>query len=84
MTTVETGLKAAVAGSTGYVGGELLRLLVNHPQISEIRGFSTRAAGRQWAEIHPNFLHHPGRGGREWFQLAGLGHRDRSAVRPVA
>jgi len=52
----EVGLKAAVAGATGYVGGELLRLLMAHPQITEVRGFSTSAAGRPWAEIHPNFL----------------------------
>jgi len=61
MSAPEAGLKAAVAGATGYVGGELLRLLTNHPQISEVRGFSRSAAGRQWAEIHPNFLNHPGR-----------------------
>jgi len=55
----DTGLKAAVAGATGYVGGELLRLLSNHPRIAEVRGFSTSAAGRPWSEIHPNFLNRP-------------------------
>ncbi len=59
MTAIEGGLKAAVAGATGYVGGELLRLLADHPEISELRGFSTSAAGRAWAEIHPNFLNRP-------------------------
>ena len=56
MSASEIGLKAAVAGATGYVGGELLRLLSDHPQIAELRGFSTSAAGRPWSEIHPNFL----------------------------
>jgi N-acetyl-gamma-glutamyl-phosphate reductase len=51
-----TGLRAAVIGATGYVGGELLRLLSDHPQISELRGSSRNAAGRPWSEIHPHFL----------------------------
>jgi len=55
----DTGLKAAVAGATGYVGGELLRLLSDHPRIADVRGFSTTAAGRPWSEIHPNFLNRP-------------------------
>ncbi len=61
MTASDMGLKAAVAGATGYVGGELLRLLMNHPQIAEVRGFSTSAAGRPWAEVHPNFINHADR-----------------------
>jgi len=59
VTPVENGLKAAVAGATGYVGGELLRLLAGHPRVSELRGFSTSAAGRPWAEIHPTFVNRP-------------------------
>jgi N-acetyl-gamma-glutamyl-phosphate reductase common form len=59
VTPVESTVKAAVVGATGYVGGELLRLLTDHPRIAEVRGFSTSAAGRPWAEIHPNFLNHP-------------------------
>ncbi len=58
-TAVAGGVKAAVAGATGYVGGELLRLLTDHPRITEVRAFSTSAAGRPWAEIHPNFLNRP-------------------------
>jgi len=56
MSAVNNGLKAAVIGATGYVGGELLRLLSDHPQISEVRGFSRSASGRPWSEIHPSFL----------------------------
>lgn len=59
MTTKMCGLKAAVAGATGYVGGELLRLLSDHPGIAELRGFSSSAAGRPWSEFHPNFLNRP-------------------------
>jgi len=51
-----TGLKAAVVGATGYVGGELLRVLMNHPDIAVVRGYSRSASGRPWAEVHPHFL----------------------------
>jgi len=61
MTASDMRLKAAVAGATGYVGGELLRLLTDHPRIAEVRGFSTSAAGRPWAEVHPNFINHADR-----------------------
>jgi N-acetyl-gamma-glutamyl-phosphate reductase common form len=53
------GLKAAVAGGTGYVGGELLRLLADHPGIEEVRGFSSSVAGRPWSDVHTNFLNRP-------------------------
>ncbi len=59
MNSTDTGLKAAVAGATGYVGGELLRLLLDHPRVAEVRGFSRSAAGRPWAEVHPSFLNRP-------------------------
>lgn len=59
MTSAETGLKAAVVGAAGYVGGELLRLLAGHPQIADVRGYSSSAAGRPWSEAHPSLLNLP-------------------------
>ena len=59
MTSAEMGLKAAVVGAAGYVGGELLRLLVGHPQIADIRGYSSSSAGRPWSEAHPSLLNLP-------------------------
>lgn len=56
MSTPDTKLKAAVAGATGYVGGELLRLLSDHPKVGEVRGFSTSAAGQPWSAVHPHFI----------------------------
>jgi len=56
VTSPAGGMTAAVLGATGYVGGELLRLLSDHPQIAAVRGFSTSAAGRSWSEIHPTFV----------------------------
>ena len=74
MTSGEHGLKAAVAGATGYVGGELLRLLIDHPQIAEVRGFSTSAAGRPWAEIHPNFVNRADTPCFDPFDAVDVGH----------
>lgn len=50
------GLSIAVLGSTGYVGGELLRLLSAHPDVAEVRGYSNSAAGRPWSEAHASFV----------------------------
>ena len=32
---MERKIKAAIAGATGYTGGELLRILLNHPDVEE-------------------------------------------------
>ncbi|MCU0305225.1 MAG: N-acetyl-gamma-glutamyl-phosphate reductase [Thermoanaerobaculales bacterium] len=66
-------LRVAVAGATGYVGGELLRLLADHPAVGELRGASTSAAGRRWSEIHPHFLNRPDDPVLEAFDPAALG-----------
>jgi N-acetyl-gamma-glutamyl-phosphate reductase common form len=68
-----TRLKVAVAGATGYVGGELLRLLVDHPGVGELRGASTSSAGRRWSEVHPHFLNRPDDPVLEVFDPAALG-----------
>jgi N-acetyl-gamma-glutamyl-phosphate reductase len=46
-------VKVAVIGAAGYVGGELLRLVLQHPNISEVVATSRSQAGRPIAEIHP-------------------------------
>ena len=47
-------LTAAVAGASGYAGGEVLRLLLQHPEISvgAVTGHST--AGRRLGELAPH------------------------------
>ncbi len=47
-------LDVAVLGASGYGGGELLRLLANHPAVATVRGTSRRHAGKDWAVVHPN------------------------------
>jgi N-acetyl-gamma-glutamyl-phosphate reductase len=45
---------AAVLGAGGYLGGELLRLLSNHPSLSVKAAVSRSHAGRPVRELHPN------------------------------
>jgi len=47
-------VKATVVGASGYLGGELLRVLVNHPKVSEIEAVSRTHAGKAVSTIHSN------------------------------
>ena len=48
------GARVAVAGASGYAGGELLRLLAGHPDL-EIGPVAARSsAGRPVTDLHPN------------------------------
>jgi N-acetyl-gamma-glutamyl-phosphate/LysW-gamma-L-alpha-aminoadipyl-6-phosphate reductase len=46
-------MKVAVVGAAGYAGGELLRLLLQHPEVSECVATSRSQAGKPIAEVHP-------------------------------
>jgi N-acetyl-gamma-glutamyl-phosphate/LysW-gamma-L-alpha-aminoadipyl-6-phosphate reductase len=47
-------MKASVIGGSGYIGGELLRLLLAHPRIELAQVTSNRFAGRPVHSVHPN------------------------------
>jgi N-acetyl-gamma-glutamyl-phosphate reductase len=47
-------ITVAVAGATGYVGGELLRLLVGHPEVQLGSLSAGDNAGRTLGEVHPH------------------------------
>ena len=46
-------MKVAVAGGAGYAGGELLRLLLQHPDVKAVTATSRSMAGRPISEVHP-------------------------------
>lgn len=46
-------MKVAVIGAAGYVGGELLRLALQHPDVREVTATSRSQAGTPIADQHP-------------------------------
>lgn len=51
---------AAVAGASGYAGGELLRLLAAHPEIEPTVMAAGGRAGESLAAVHPNLTEYAG------------------------
>lgn len=47
-------MRAAVAGASGYAGGELLRLLDAHPDITVVAAAAASRAGEPVSAVHPN------------------------------
>jgi N-acetyl-gamma-glutamyl-phosphate/LysW-gamma-L-alpha-aminoadipyl-6-phosphate reductase len=47
-------VRVSVAGGSGYVGGELVRLLLGHPGVEIVAVTSARLAGRRVDSAHPN------------------------------
>ncbi|HET8568828.1 MAG TPA: N-acetyl-gamma-glutamyl-phosphate reductase [Candidatus Limnocylindria bacterium] len=47
-------LRVAVVGAAGYAGGELLRLLLGHPDVRGIVAASSSLAGKPVTAAHPN------------------------------
>lgn len=48
-------MRVGVIGGSGYVGGELLRLLLSHPKLEVTLVTSQKYAGEYVHTIHPNF-----------------------------
>ncbi len=46
--------RVSIVGASGYVGGELLRLLLWHPEVTVVQATSGRNAGRYLYQVHPN------------------------------
>jgi N-acetyl-gamma-glutamyl-phosphate reductase len=47
------GIRVAVAGASGYAGGELLRLLAGHPSFDLVAATAHARAGSHVAAVHP-------------------------------
>ena len=46
-------MRVTVIGSAGYVGGELLRIVLQHPEVTECVATSRSQAGKPIADLHP-------------------------------
>lgn len=49
-------VKAGIAGGAGYTGGEMIRLLINHPQVQLTCIHSTSNAGNPVSKVHGDLL----------------------------
>ncbi len=49
-------LKVSIIGSTGYTGKELVKILMNHQKVELVHLVSSSNAGKNIAEIFPEFL----------------------------
>ncbi|MFB6354395.1 MAG: N-acetyl-gamma-glutamyl-phosphate reductase [Halobacteriales archaeon] len=47
-------LDASVVGASGFAGGELLRLLAEHPELEAVQATSRQYEGRAVGYVHPN------------------------------
>jgi N-acetyl-gamma-glutamyl-phosphate reductase len=47
-------IRTAILGASGYVGGELLRLLAVHPELRPAKLFGDSKAGQSVAAVHPH------------------------------
>ena len=49
-------IKVGIVGSAGYTGGELIRLLINHPFVDLTAIHSRSNAGKPVASVHQDLL----------------------------
>ena len=49
-------VRVGILGAAGYTGGELIRLLVNHPQAEVVFAHSESNAGNRVADVHEGLL----------------------------
>src|SRR5262245_45903665 len=47
-------IRTAILGASGYVGGELLRLVAAHPKLAPARLFGESKAGQSVSAVHPH------------------------------
>ena len=52
--TTPTTFTASIVGASGYTGGELLRLLLEHPAVTVVQATSRRYLGQYVYQVHPN------------------------------
>jgi N-acetyl-gamma-glutamyl-phosphate reductase len=53
---MDSNIKAGIIGGAGYTGGELLRILINHPQVHIDYVYSTSNAGNPLHQVHKDLI----------------------------
>ena len=49
-------IRAAIAGGTGYTGGELFRILLNHPNVEIVAATTTSSEGTPVVSVHRDLI----------------------------
>ena len=49
-------IRAAIAGGTGYTGGELFRILLGHPQVQIVAATTTSSDGLEVTSVHRDLI----------------------------
>ena len=49
-------IRVAIAGGTGYTGGELFRILLNHPEVEIVAATTTSSEGTPVASVHRDLI----------------------------
>lgn len=49
-------IRVAIAGGTGYTGGELFRILLNHPDVEIVAATTTSSEGTTVASVHRDLI----------------------------
>ena len=76
----QVGVTVAVAGASGFAGGELLRLLLGHPEV-ELGGLiAGTSAGRRVTDVHPHLVPLAGRTFSALEQVRSSGALDADVV----
>ena len=53
---MERKIRGAIAGGTGYTGGELFRILLNHPDVEIVAATTTSSEGTPVASVHRDLI----------------------------
>ena len=54
--TMNKKIKVAIAGGTGYTGGELFRILLNHPNVEIVSATTTSSEGTPVTSVHRDLI----------------------------
>lgn len=49
-------INVTIVGATGYTGGELIRILLNHPDVRITSAYSTKSMGLELSRIHRDLI----------------------------